>query len=159
MKLPRLTVLAERLAHARLAAPYIVRTEPGYLDQIAAEIRELIPLELPRILARILPLGYWPMRQIPKFQMLAAILPREVVFMLAEDGQIVQVEGIIEAIETTPRGYVKFAVEDRGYAIWVYTGQYYKTWVRRYGAHVGDTVTVRGIKDDDILKMTIMGVK
>jgi subtilisin family serine protease len=88
----RLTSLAERLAHSRIITPVIVKVEPGYLKQVASELRifsfEFVDRIMDRLAMLELPMGPVRMRVMPRFNMLAAVLPREVIFSLAEDRRI-----------------------------------------------------------------------
>jgi len=87
----RLTRTAERLAHSRIVAPFIIEAIPGRLEDILYEIRpftevkELFPLLQ---VAKIPSLGPYPVRRIRRFNMVAAILPREIVFRLAENRNV-----------------------------------------------------------------------
>lgn len=91
----RLTSLAERRAHSRIASGFIVQTEHGRLREIVAELApvlEEVQGLMPGILERPeMPFGAYPAKLIPRFNMLACILPREVVFRLAENRAVVKI--------------------------------------------------------------------
>jgi len=82
----RLTRLAEMRAHSRIASGFIVETEPGQVRALAADLSPIVETFqeiFPRILERPAPpIGAYPAKVIPRFNMLACILPREVVFQL-----------------------------------------------------------------------------
>lgn len=89
MRGERLTKIVQRIAYSRILVPIIIETYPNYLMDIYHEIRQVIPIERPRLLeVPILPLGAYPPKLIRRWNMVAAILPRDHVFDLAEDRRI-----------------------------------------------------------------------
>jgi len=90
----RLTQLALRRAHSRIITPVIVETVPGRLRAIAEEISPFAEL-VDRLPGFLKPpefaVGPYPMRVIPRFSMVAAILPREIIFRLGENRNVMKV--------------------------------------------------------------------
>jgi subtilisin family serine protease len=89
-----LTRRAEAVVGSRIAAPVIIRAAPRRLREVVEQIRpftgEFMEEVLPRIVApAITPFTAYPLRAIPRFNLVAAYLPREVVFALA-DGPYVE---------------------------------------------------------------------
>ncbi|MEM2618608.1 MAG: S8 family serine peptidase [Candidatus Hadarchaeales archaeon] len=87
----RLTPVAERLAHSRVVTPVIIETETKKFFDVFEETRpflEEVVERLPRMLTEISPLGAFPYRIMRRFSMFAGILPREIVFDLAEDHRV-----------------------------------------------------------------------
>jgi len=71
---------------SRVAVPVLVKAEVGRFRQVADEVRALcleVPGRLTRLLTRIMPLGF-DYEEFPRFNMVAAILPREAVYVLGE---------------------------------------------------------------------------
>lgn len=89
----RLTRPARLVAQSRIASPVIIRSRPGRLPEVVAQIRpfvERVQELLPRLMApEIRPFTPYPMRVIQRFDMVASILPREIIFALA-DGPYVE---------------------------------------------------------------------
>lgn len=85
----KITELAEKLAHSRIIAPFIIRTAPRRLQELAYELQPLTRISDNRgfeiLRAPVPPLGPFPMRVFRRFDMMSAFLPREVVFRLAEN--------------------------------------------------------------------------
>jgi len=88
----RLTPLACRVVNSRIVSPVIIKTAPRRLEEVVEtirpfteELRELVP----RLMApAIQPLTPFPMKVIPRFNMIASLLPREVIFRLAENRNV-----------------------------------------------------------------------
>jgi len=84
--------LAERLVNSRIISPVIIKTDPKRLRQVVNEIlpfteemREL----LPRVFTPSIPsLSPYPLKVLRRFSMIASILPREIVFRLAENRNV-----------------------------------------------------------------------
>jgi subtilisin family serine protease len=90
----RLTSLALKRALSRVATPVIVQTHPNRLTEVFEEVRQyefrLVPGMIDKILGEVeLPL--YETRIMPTFSMFAMILPREVIFDLAEDSRVVKI--------------------------------------------------------------------
>jgi len=87
----KLTRLARIRVQQRVVSPVIIRTKPGKYREVAALIRPFVeraegifPL-LPRIRAPgITPFSPYPMKVIPRFNIVASLLPREIIYQLAE---------------------------------------------------------------------------
>jgi len=91
----RLTGILSRILPQRIVQPVIIRAVPGRLREIAEELlpysfevaRRLVdrffPVELPFFFPRFL--------EIPRFNMLAAVLPREVIEDYAEDSRVARI--------------------------------------------------------------------
>jgi len=92
----KLTRLARIQAQRRIVSPVIIKTKPGRYVEVAEQIRpfverldRLIPEILPRIRAPdIIPFASYPMRVIPRFNMVSSLLPREVIWSLAESRDV-----------------------------------------------------------------------
>ena len=90
----RLTQLAYRRAISRIATPVIVETHPNKLMEVFEEMREYEFRVIPRVLDKVLgevELPLFETRIIPTFNMFSMILPREVIFDLAEDSRVVKI--------------------------------------------------------------------
>jgi subtilisin family serine protease len=90
----RLTQLAYRRAISRIATPVIVETHPNKLMEVFEEMREYEFRVIPRVLDKVLgevELPLFETRVIPTFNMFSMILPREVIFDLAEDSRVVKI--------------------------------------------------------------------
>jgi len=89
----KLTRLARIQVQRRIVSPVIIKTKPGKYMEVAEQIRPfverlegLLPELLPRIRApAIIPFTPYPMRVIPRFNMVASLLPREIIWRLAEN--------------------------------------------------------------------------
>ena len=84
----KLTRMARITAQSRVASPVIIRTVPQRLrevvDQVQPFVEEVKEL-FPRLMApAMMPFTPYPLRVIQRFDMVSAILPREVIFRLAE---------------------------------------------------------------------------
>ncbi len=92
MNQTRLTPLMERRAFERVVTPVIIRTESGRLQDIATEIAPLLEdlkERFPRLAVPEIPaLGMFPLKIFPRFSMIGTLLPREVIFRLAENRYI-----------------------------------------------------------------------
>jgi len=96
----KITPNALRTAHSRIVAPFIIKTRPGKLIELALELEDFTRItgEVPSIFPRVLPflstseiksvMSAHPLKQIRRFNMLSALLPREVVFRLAENHNV-----------------------------------------------------------------------
>jgi len=88
----KLTRLARLQVQSRIVSPVIIKTKPGKYVEVAELIRPFVErLEglFPRILLRVRapeipPFTPYPMKVIPRFNMVASLLPREVIYSLAE---------------------------------------------------------------------------
>ncbi|HDN18289.1 MAG TPA: hypothetical protein ENF41_04430 [Candidatus Bathyarchaeota archaeon] len=82
----KLTQLAQRRAFSRIATPVIIKSKPAKLTEIVEYIRPISYEIRPTILQirNIIPLGPIPMKILHRFEMVAAVLPREIIFDLAE---------------------------------------------------------------------------
>lgn len=89
----KITLPARLVAQSRVVSPIIIRSRPGRLQEVVEQIRpfvERVHELVPRIMApEILPFTPYPMRVIPRFDMVASLLPREIIFALA-DGPYVE---------------------------------------------------------------------
>jgi len=124
----RLTPLAERIAHSKVVDNYIIRTRPGYVREIFEEIHPLIgeAFRVFPILERIpSDMISYPARVVERFNIVASILPRDLVFDLAEDRRI---EAIYHDKVMWAFGFPTVEPE------WVYT-------IRRRGKEVNFTTT------------------
>jgi len=85
----KLTRRARLTAQSRVASPVIIRSVPQRLREVTDQIRPVVEevKELfPRLMApAMMPFTPYPLRAIQRFDMVAAILPREVIFRLAEN--------------------------------------------------------------------------
>ncbi|GAI40894.1 unnamed protein product, partial [marine sediment metagenome] len=88
----RLTPLMERRAFERVITPVIIRTKAGRLRDAVAEIAPLLEdlkERFPRLAVPEIPaLGMFPFKIFPRFSMIGALLPREVIFRLSENRYI-----------------------------------------------------------------------
>ena len=91
----KLTRLARVQVQQRPVSPVIIRTKPGKYMEVAELIRpfverlERFPGILPRIRApEIAPFTPYPMKVIPRFNIVASLLPREIIYQLAESGYV-----------------------------------------------------------------------
>lgn len=87
----RLTPAAERLAHSRIIAGFIVQTAPNRLQDVAAEIAPIIQEvqdRFPRLLEKMPAPLVGRHRTIRRFNMINCMLPREIVFKLAESRHV-----------------------------------------------------------------------
>jgi hypothetical protein len=84
----KITRMARITAQSRVASPVIIRSVPQRLGEVVEQIRPFVEeaRELfPRLMApAMVPFTPYPMRVIPRFEMVASILPREIIFRLAE---------------------------------------------------------------------------
>lgn len=92
MFLDKLTPMAERIANSRVASPVIVKAKPrrvgGVFDLVRPYIEEARQI-FPRLLTpQEMPFSPYPIKVIQRFNMLATYLPREVIFRLAESGNV-----------------------------------------------------------------------
>lgn len=83
----KITRRARLMAQSRIASPVIIRVSPNRMRDVIEEIRPFVQEDrLPRLIApTIMPFTPYPMRVIDRFNMLATILPREIIFRLAEN--------------------------------------------------------------------------
>jgi len=92
MMADKLTALAERRAHSRVAYGYIVRAKPGLLQELVETARQYELAGLVRrsvledLMGQIVPYGALGvgLKVFPRFRMVAGIFSREVVFDMAE---------------------------------------------------------------------------
>jgi subtilisin family serine protease len=90
----RLTRLALKRAMSRVAVPVIVETHPANLLEVFEEARQYEFRLVPTLLERVrgeLELPLYEARLIKAFSMFSMVLPREVVFDLAEDSRVVRI--------------------------------------------------------------------
>ena len=90
----RLSKLALKRAISRIATPVIVETYPQYLKDVFEEVREYEFRIIPKIVDKFLgeiELPLFEARVMPRFNMFAMILPREVIFDLAEDRRVIKI--------------------------------------------------------------------
>jgi subtilisin family serine protease len=90
----RLTRLALRRAMSRVAVPVIVEVHPARLLEVFEEARQYEFRLVPGVLERVrgeLELPLYEARLIKAFSMFSMVLPREVVFDLAEDSRVVRI--------------------------------------------------------------------
>jgi len=90
----RLTRPALRRAMSNVIVPVIVETYPDKLMDVFNEIRQYEFRFMPRMLDKVIgsiELNLYETRLIPTFNMFSMILPREVVFDLAEDSRVVKI--------------------------------------------------------------------
>ena len=88
----KLTRLARIQVQQRPVSPVIIKTKPGKYVEVAELIRPfverlegLFPRVFPRIRApEITPFTPYPMKVIPRFNIVASLLPREIIYQLAE---------------------------------------------------------------------------
>lgn len=90
----RLTPLALRRAHSRVATPVIVEVYPQYFRELVDELSVYEFDVLKGILNRVRPFEFplfMPTKIIPMFNMIAMVLPRDVIFDLAEDRRVIRI--------------------------------------------------------------------
>jgi len=90
----KLTSLALKRAMRSVAVPVIVEAHPGKLMDLFHEMRQYEFRQTPGLLSKVLSepeLNIYETRLIPMFNMFSMILPREVVFDLAEDSRVVKI--------------------------------------------------------------------
>jgi len=88
----KLTRLARIQVQQRVVSPVIIKTKPGKYREVAELIRPfvqrlegILPELLPRLRApAIIPFTPYPMKVIPRFNIVASLLPREIIYRLAE---------------------------------------------------------------------------
>jgi len=89
--LDKITKLALRRAQSRIATPVIIEVKDGVLMEIAEELKNY-QFQLRSLIDRLFPLTIpiFPtkMRVMRKFNMIALTLPREIIFMLADDRRV-----------------------------------------------------------------------
>ena len=85
----KITRMARITAQSRVASPVIIRSVPQRLREVMEEVQpfvEEVKELFPRLMApAIMPFTPYPMRVVNRFDVVAAILPREVIFRLAEN--------------------------------------------------------------------------
>jgi len=88
----KITRRARITAQSRVASPVIIRSVPQRLREVAEEVQpfvEEVKELFPRLMApAMMPFTPYPMRVINRFDMVAAILPREIIFRLAENPSV-----------------------------------------------------------------------
>jgi len=88
----KITRRARITAQSRVASPVIIRSVPQRLREVAEEVQpfvEEVKEFFPRLMApAMMPFTPYPMRVINRFDMVAAILPREIIFRLAENPSV-----------------------------------------------------------------------
>jgi len=91
----KLTRLAYKRAINRVVAPVIVEVYPQYLIDVFEEVRQYeFPRVLPRPFERLVGEVEFPLyftRLMPMFNMFSMVLPREIIFDLAEDRRVVRI--------------------------------------------------------------------
>jgi hypothetical protein len=90
----RLTRPALKRAMSSIFVPVIVETHPSKLTDVFNEVKQYEFKLMPRVLDKItgsIELNLYEARLIPAFNMFSMILPREVVFDLAEDSRVVKI--------------------------------------------------------------------
>lgn len=89
----KLTNQARKTAFSRVMAPVIIETRRGFIN-------ELIPTLMPfvenlrdrkKVFGRTIALPFKPLRRLDPFNMVGAVLPREVIFSLAEESRVVKI--------------------------------------------------------------------
>jgi len=88
----KMTRLARIQVQQRVVSPVIIKTKPGKYREVAELIRPfvqrlegILPELLPRLRApAIIPFTPYPMKVIPRFNIVASLLPREIIYRLAE---------------------------------------------------------------------------
>jgi len=96
----KLTRLARIQVQRSIVSPVIIKTKPGRYVEVARQIRPfveriserfegILPGLIPRLRApAIIPFTPYPMRVIPRFNMIASLLPREIIWRLAESRDV-----------------------------------------------------------------------
>lgn len=90
----RITSLALKWALSRVASPVIVQTHPSKLIDVYEEIKQYEYRLFPKLVDRILgelDINLFETKLITTFNMFSMILPREVIFDLAEDSRVVKI--------------------------------------------------------------------
>jgi len=80
----RLTPVVQRIAHRQIAVPVIIKTAPGRVMELYQEILPYLPRVSELVYREIAPYHIYRPRLMPEFNMISQILPREIVFDLAE---------------------------------------------------------------------------
>ncbi len=90
----KLTQLALRRARSRVATPVIIRSKPDKLRNVAEVVRPFVD-QIRSFLPRLsdirdagMPFTPYPLKLLPRFDMLATTLPREVIFRLGESPDV-----------------------------------------------------------------------
>jgi Subtilisin-like serine proteases len=112
----RLTRLAYKRAISRVVTPVIIEVYPGKLAEVYEEIRQYEFRLIPRLIDRVFGEIEFPIfefRLIPTFNMIAAVLPREIIFDLAEDPRVVRIysDELVFALQyptVPPQGVYRF---------------------------------------------------
>jgi intein/homing endonuclease len=90
----KLTSLALKRALSRIATPVIVEVHPGYLERVFEEVRQYEFRPMPGLMDRVLgeiEVAPFETRVMKRFNMFSMILPREVIFDLAEDARVARI--------------------------------------------------------------------
>lgn len=88
----KLTPLALKIVNSRIVTPVIIKAIPRRLREVVEtirpfteEIRELVPRLMTPTIAPISP---YPMKILPRFDMVASLLPKEVIFRIGENRNV-----------------------------------------------------------------------
>jgi len=136
---------------SKIVSPVIIEVEPGYFHDLLAEIKQYayeVPKTLIRLYEREFPLFPTEVLDIPMFNMIAAVLPREVIFDFAEDFRVRriypdQIKFALQYPTVPPDGVYKIKRKGKD---WYFTSTY---WTKRLiGCDVANQkgFTGRGVK-------------
>jgi len=152
------------MAQNQVVAPVIVKTKRGRYMDVAQDIRpfvertrDMLPSLIPRLGApETAPFTPYPMKVIPRFNMVASLLPREIIYALAERRDVEKVfpDAIVRtlaysAYPTVPAEGV-FTAPHRVTREITFTSSY---WVKR--AVGADVANAKGFTGRGILACTI----
>ena len=140
-----------KYVQSKIASPVIIEVDRSYFRDVLAEVRQYafdIPKTIIRLVEREFPFFFSRVLEIPMFNMIATILPREVIFDYAEDPRIVKIyrDGIKYALQypiVPPEGVFKIRRKGKD---WLFTSTY---WTKKLvGGDVANSkgFTGRGVK-------------